>query len=323
MVHGSLLTICSVSYNSRPWLEINLDLAHRLNRHIDLIWLVAENSPVGSPLQVGSDSERFQVMPGAAFEQRPYASGSYHHGRAMNLILPHVATRFALFCDPDFFIIKMGWVQEVIGHMLLRGLGVFGVPWHPRWVYKNRYFPCVHCMFVDLHRVPVAWLDFRPDYETVPAHARHPVAADRSSHLRWLGQIKLPDPLKFRKRRHIGQSRDVSWRIAQRVAAEPSVRVECLQPVFRPSGRGLVHQVERLLPDRLCLVPKRPDYFTEQRFKDHGLPDLDSRGWEEFQWRGEPFGFHVRSQPKLKGKQSLATHLAEVAEILRCLPGVG
>ena len=62
MVHGSLLTICSVSYNSRPWLEINLDLAHRLNRHIDLIWLVAENSPVGSPLQVGSDSERFQVM---------------------------------------------------------------------------------------------------------------------------------------------------------------------------------------------------------------------------------------------------------------------
>ena len=65
--------------------------------------------------------------------------------------------------------------------MARRQLGVFGAPWHPRWIYKHRYFPCVHCMFVDRERVPLDWLDFRPDYETIPGHARQPAAADRAT----------------------------------------------------------------------------------------------------------------------------------------------
>jgi hypothetical protein len=317
MAHASALTVCSVSFNSRPWLEINRRLAERLNRGAELTWLIAENSPPGSASRVRPDDDRFRVVPGAVFERRPYAAGSYHHGAGMNMTLPHLSTRYVLFCDPDFFIVRTGWAHEVISHMSTEGLGVFGAPWHPRWTHKNRYFPCVHCMFVDLQRVPAAWLDFRPDYDRLPGYARRADTAGRTPASPFLRLAKLPDPLKLRKRRYVGSSRDVSWRIAQRVgAAEPSVRVECLQPVFRPGRQGFQDHVERLLPDRLSLVPKRRGYFSERRFQDHGLPDLEARGWEEFLWRGEPFGFHVRSQPKVKGKESLDDHLAAVAQVL-------
>ena len=89
--------------------------------------------------------------------------------------------------------------------------------------------------------------------------------------------------------------------------------------MFRPQRGDFQFRIERLLPDRWCLVPKRPGYFSETGFRDRGLADLEGRGWEEFLWRGEPFGFHVRSQPKLKRKESLSNHLRDVREVLRDL----
>jgi hypothetical protein len=43
---------------------------------------------------------------------------------------------------------------------------------------------------------------------------------------------------------------------------------------------------------------------------------LVARGWEEFVWSDRPFGFHVRSQPKVKDKQSLEEHYREVETVL-------
>ena len=304
------ITLCSVSFNSRPWLEVNWRLAHNRNPATPIDWLIAENSPPQAPLRLLHDESRFRVVPGAAFERRAYGSGSYHHGRGMNRTLPHIATRFALFCDPDFFIVRENWIHAVIQHMTEHGIGILGVPWHPRWTHKVRYFPCVHCMFVDLEVAPVETLDFTPDIDGMPGDGR--TAGSTSSRRR----LKLPDPLKLRRRRRIGTSRDVSWRIHDRYASDPGMRIECLQPVFRTRGwaRG---RLERLLPDRWSLLPQQADYFTTAGFKEHGLPDLDARGWEEFVWQDRPFGFHVRSQPKLKGQEFLADHLAEVQEVLR------
>ena len=90
----------------------------------------------------------------------------------MNRTLPHIATRFALFCDPDFFIVRENWIHAVIQHMTEHGIGILGVPWHPRWTHKVRYFPCVHCMFVDLEVTPVETLDFTPDIDGMPGYAR-------------------------------------------------------------------------------------------------------------------------------------------------------
>ena len=308
------LTICSVSFNSGPWLDLNRQLTVALNPGVTFSWVVAENSPVDSSLRVSPELSGFRIIPGAAFERRAYGSGSYHHGRGMNETLPHIRTRYALFCDPDFYIVRAGWIQAMLRHMQEQDVAILGVPWHPRWVHKRRYFPCVHCMFVDLAAVPAETLDFTPDIDGVPAYAR--TAGDRAS---TFGRMKLPDPLKLRKRRHIGTSRDVSWRIQDRYADDPGVRIECLQPVLRSDLSRLRQRVEGLLPDRWSLLPQRPGYFAERGFADLGLPDLDRRGWEEFLWRGRPFGFNVRSQPKLKQQDSLADHLADVRDILEGL----
>ena len=104
--------------------------------------------------------------------------------------------------------------------MKAMGLAVFGAPGPPRWAYKNRYFPCVHCMFVDLEQVSIDRLDFEPDYEDVPGHARKPDEPDRDRQPSW------PDPAKFRKRRFVGTSRDVSSRIAVRLGQRLSWSVK-------------------------------------------------------------------------------------------------
>lgn len=86
-------------------------------------------------------------------------------------------------------------------------------------------------------------------------------------------------------------------------------------PVFRPP-RKLSTRAERLLPDRYRLVPGRPGSFSPHGFEAAGLPDVAAFGWEEFLWRGQPFGFHVRSQPKLKEHGSLAQEEERIDSVL-------
>ena len=109
----------------------------------------------------------------------------------MNRTLPHIATRFALFCDPDFYIVHENWIHAVIQHMTERGIGILGVPWHPRWTHKVRYFPCVRCMFVDLELVPVETLDFTPDIDGMPGYARA-TTADRRNDRRLAAETTRP-----------------------------------------------------------------------------------------------------------------------------------
>ncbi|HEX2478593.1 MAG TPA: hypothetical protein VHK45_04895 [Geminicoccaceae bacterium] len=310
-VSPAALTICTVSFDSWGWLVLHMALARRLAPEAELHWVVADNAPGGArpALPAGVD---VRVVPGAPFPDRPYAAGGYHHGAGLNATLAHVRTRHALFLDPDFFVVRPHWPGGVLAHMEERGLAFFGAPWHPRWVYKVRYFPCAHCLFVDGARVPLAALDFRPDYEEVPAHARRKEALPlRGRALRHA--LGIIDPLRLRKRRLVATSRDTSWRIYDRYAQDPARPSECLQPVFDP---GRTRALEVLLPDRLRLVPGRPGYFARAGFAARGLPDLAALGCEEFLWRDAPFGFHVRSQPKRKVAGTVEHHQARLAGIL-------
>lgn len=74
--------------------------------------------------------------------------------------------------------------------------------------------------------------------------------------------------------------------------------------------------IDFVLPDELSFVPKGKDYFAIKGFRERGFPDLDARGWEEFLWKDQPFGFHVRSQPKVKDKESLKAHYRDVESTL-------
>jgi hypothetical protein len=311
-VAPAALTICTVSFDSWGWLVLHMGLARRLAPEAELHWVVADNAPGSTrpALPAGVD---VRVVPGAPFPDRPYAAGSYHHGAGLNATLAHVRTRHALFLDPDFFVVRPHWPGGVLAHMEERGLAFFGAPWHPRWTHKVRYFPCAHCLFVDGARAPLASLDFRPDYEEVPGHARRKESLPlRGRALRQV--LRIIDPLRLRKRRLVASSRDSSWRIYDRYARDPARPNECLQPVFDP---GRTRALEVLLPDRLRLVPGRPGYFARAGFAARGLPDLAALGCEEFLWRDEPFGFHVRSQPKQKAAAGSVEHSrARIAGLL-------
>ncbi len=304
------LTICTVSFHSEHWLSRNVELTRRLAPEARVSWVIADNAH--GPRTALPSGPDVRVIPGAAFVERPYAASGYHHGSGMNETLRHVRTRFALFLDPDFFVVRPGWVGTLLEHAERSRLAVIGVPWHPRWPYKYRYFPCVHCMLVDGEQVPFETLDFRSDYDAVPGHARTKQNSGTPKGP-WSRLLPVLDPLRLRKRRFIGTSRDVGWRIFENLHGR--VRSECMVPVFAPP-RKFSTLAERLLPDGYRLVPGRPASFSERGFAAAGLPDITAFGWEEFLWRGQPFGFHVRAQPKLKEHGTLAQEEDRIDAVL-------
>jgi hypothetical protein len=286
-----VLTICTVSYYHRRHLERNIRLAESLNPGMSLRWVIVDNTPP-------SDSDSIERLPGQVDVEPGYPPDptrcrprSHHHGLALNRAVCQAETRYALILDPDFYIVRPNWVRELMRHAADNGLAFFGVPWHPRWVIKYRYFPCVHCMLIDLSQVDRTELDFTP-----PEDGPDLVEA----RVRLRGRIGFLTGLLL-GRRNVARSQDTGSRVYRRYGADPRYRSECVPAVWPPPAypfhlnrfyRGFNRAVDDLCPDRYSYVPKRPGYFTTALHQ--GVPPDGAENWEYFSWRGTPFGFHIR-----------------------------
>jgi len=310
------LTICTVSFKSTACLDLNYKLTEILNPSASVYWIVADNSPPGYKLDLSPEHENFQIIEGAIFPDNQYAAASYHHAAAMNKTVQEVRTRFLLVLDPDFFIVRHNWIDDVIEHMIKNGLSFFGAPWHPSSFKKWRYFPCVHCMFIDLDRVPRNTLDFFPDFPSAPDYKirkKHPSSIiDNYNHI----LLSILDPLKFRRRRHISTSRDTSWRIYDRYHTNPLHKSECIQPVFYNPRDDWQSYADFILPERYSLLPKKKGYFVKTGFREHGLIDFDIMQCQEFMWRNTPFGMHIRTNPKTAKGQSIDGQLEAINHLV-------
>jgi hypothetical protein len=153
------LTICSVSYHSGLHLAANYVLTREING--DVRWIVAQNGPAEA-------LPRFTVIQGASAPpsigpgNQNIKAASYHHALGLNATLPHITTRYALFLDPDFFVVPP--LARILEEMTSRGLAFFGAPYaidpnKPR----RQDFPCAFCMFVDTEQVDISKFDFMPD----------------------------------------------------------------------------------------------------------------------------------------------------------------
>jgi hypothetical protein len=313
------LTICSVSFHNAGHLSLNWALADRLTQGDGrLRWVIAENTPEGSDGKLDPDDRRFLVIPGVGDEHRD----NYQHTEALHKCFEHVHTRFLLVLDPDFYIVRPHWLRDVLGHMHRNDLAMLGVPWHPKYTDKYRYFPCVHCFFVDLDKIGIGALDFRPGCadDATPSD-RIPVARP-SAVARWLGI----DALRHRRKDY----RDTGTRMYLRYRSDPRIRYECAIPVYRlpddyqGSGNPLGWRsrlIESLLPDSLCYLPKRKDSYQSEGFLG------DRRGtasefWEEFMWQGAPFGFHVRRNARKRERNAAAEFDALAQTVARFHPNV-
>ncbi|VAW80587.1 hypothetical protein MNBD_GAMMA14-1053 [hydrothermal vent metagenome] len=300
------LTICTVSFNSGYWLDLNYSLAKRLNPHSGFTWLVAENSPKDSSLRIDSSDERFNSITGAEFKQRPYASASYHHGEGLNILINKVHTRYLLVLDPDFFIVRKNWINDIIEYINRHKIAILGTPWHPKRTSKIRYFPSAHCTFFDLEKVNKADLDFLPDYDNADTWLK-----GKKTNRSRTGS--LLDKISFAKRRRIGTSRDTGWIIYDKLK-NSSLKIESFQAVYHPKKRRLL---DKLLPDRLSLIPKRKDYFRTSGSSTSHFDKMSDLGWEEFFWQSTLFGFHVRCYPKRSGEEiPIEDHYKKVKEVL-------
>lgn len=240
--------------------------------------------------------------------------GSYHHAAALQVALEAVHERYVIVMDPDFYVVRPGWIDEVIDHMAKAGLAVFGAPWSPRWYQKFRDFPCSHLMVIDRTLCPLAPGLFEPDlvgggrrfsseiwtdYSSAPAGDRR--AAMRKVLRNPVGAIAQD----IRQRTTIGSARDTGFRMRLEFLRRRRLKSEILTAVFRPedgfmppavAGPQLNRLVERLFPDRWRYLPQKPGYVSSTGFKELGYPDFRSLGWEEFLWKGEPFAFHIRGE---------------------------
>ncbi len=260
-----MLTVISVKFGSSQWIEKNLQLSAALNPNLAVRWLIVnnDNDPDFQPANT-------EVLPAVA---KPPSSdkGSQHHAQAIMSALALVRTRFVLILDHDFYIIRQNWMQAVMQQMITRDLHFFGSVWHPKWSYQYRYFPSVHCMMIDLKKVPLGALNFLPDMD-----------GNRFDKL--ISHPRVPIPVWLRTALQVGQFRDTAWRVYQQFQNQPH---ECLKPHFMASPK-------RFLPDRFSLIPKKKGYFTQQSFLKPISSFAYDNAWEEFFWQDQPFALHLR-----------------------------
>lgn len=339
------LTICTVAYQSRHLLHLQRDLLARLNPGLEPRWIVVDNTPGQNPLRV-SKGGRFDLLPGVKRPRLAKGFASLQHGKALNRALRSVDTRYVMILDPDFFVVRPWWLRDVLQHMMRRRLAFLGAPWHPRWYRKWRYFPCAHCVLIDTQLATREELDYLPELSRQPRPYGSPFLHElewmwvRGQRLqaccRALRHFRITLEEDRRRRLVVGSSRDTGIRVFDRFARRPGIRWGSFTPVYRPGKDRLIPPpdvridtrsplrgaLEKLRPDWLSFYPRRRGSFSRNGFSAYGLPDLHAKGWEEFLWKGEPFGFHVRASQKApRDPEKLASEVRAHIELILNAPG--
>lgn len=309
---NSELTICSTYYSpeSKRLLEINYEFTRKLNPGNNFTWIASDGSEPGRNNKV--DQDKFLLIGGVNSTGIPeilsdknlrrYAV-TYYHGFSLMKAIPHIKTRFTVFLDVDFFIIKPHWISEIVQHMKNENLAFFGSPFHPRFFRKYRYFPCLQCLFIDLEKVGGKNVDFSPLY-----HEDEVMQNTIKKTKEEIMQIAFGG-----NRLKIGSSKDTSYGLFKKYAKSRIFRNETLKPVFKPeldlreTGMDITpygatsfwnNVLEKFLPEKYCLLPKKTNYYTNIGFKDLGFFDASGEGWEEYMWLDKPFAFHLRQISK-------------------------
>ena len=149
------LTICSVSFHSRPWLEINLDLALAAQSACRPDLGGCRELPGGFDLRLSRATRDFRSCrarhSSVALCVRQLSSRPGHE--------PDPSARD----DPLRAVLRSGLLHregragcsEVLEHMAAEGLACLRCALASALGLQAPLFPCVHCMFVDLERVPL------------------------------------------------------------------------------------------------------------------------------------------------------------------------
>lgn len=146
-----MLDIVSASYGSAPYLNLNYELL-RCKRPFR--WIVIDNSPF--PEQLNPNFEVHNGPQGRVPKNdNSVGNGSFYHGLALDESIGYLnmSNRFALFLDPDFFIIPS--IDTILDYMMMNDLAFFGAAYSNTKKALIRNFPVAYCLFVDTSKVNV------------------------------------------------------------------------------------------------------------------------------------------------------------------------
>ncbi len=304
------LTILTVAYKSEDLLLKNISLTGELNTCRPR-WVIVNND--GVPLEkleslAEESNGEIKVISGVAATPNPYDAGSYHHGAGLMRGMKEIQSRFLLVLDPDFFILRPQWASELLAHVREKGLAFFGSGWDPLNVSKYQRFPSVHCMLVDLAKVVKADLDFTPELDRsfrgreLIRWLHRKLVARRALYV-WVNVLASLLRIK---------ARDTGYRIYRRFSKES--KCEILQFVQGGSKKASYDET-------LAQFPRFLRSFVPSVL---GIPAQnmvwisENRSWDEFQWKGEIFGVHLR---RVANKSNQAEAGASLNAVIRMSRG--
>lgn len=287
------LTICTVSFHSKEYIDLNWRLTKFLNPNTSFFWHIVENSPPGANNYMEAYPPELLVFQGYEFNPTKKRPMSYHHGTGLNKTIKLAKTRYILLLDPDFYILRKNWIKELLNYMHDKNLTFFGAPYHPKWFTKYRYFPGACCMLIDLEKAKKGTLDFRPGQDDYHLNQNSSIL---TKIVKRIGNRILTD---LYNRRIIGTAQDTGYDVYHRYHQKRKFKNEYIIPVstrkIDPS-KGIHDYFNYILPDRFSFIPKRSDYYSPYGFQEHGYINTQEYGCEEFLWKNKPFGFHLRKQ---------------------------
>ena len=137
------ISIAFVCFNTKNFILKNISLIKKLNKKssVNIKFYICDNN--NKKTYSYSKNKKIEIFKGVEKNHNHSFPETDHHGRALNKILKKIQkTDFLIILDPDFFIIEKNWIIKTINFCNLKKISIFGAPWFPTHLTKQKYFPC-------------------------------------------------------------------------------------------------------------------------------------------------------------------------------------
>ena len=139
------VAIAFVCFNTKNFILKNINLIKKLNKtpSLNIKFYICDNNTKKTYMY--TKNKRFEIFKGVKKNINHSFPETDHHGRALNKVLKKSKKKdFFIILDPDFFIIENNWIIKTIKFCNTKKISIFGAPWFPTHLTKQKYFPCPH-----------------------------------------------------------------------------------------------------------------------------------------------------------------------------------
>jgi hypothetical protein len=324
------LTILTVNYFSVDFLKYNIELTKKLNPNIKHNWIIIDNetsdldsSCIKSLGDLQDSKVNVNVIAGKKNNKNLYKTGGFHHAKGLHIGLDCTPTNgITLVLDPDFYILKKNWIKEILLHIANNNLSLLGAPWNPKWYRKIRYFPTIHCLFINFDRVSKDDVDFYPGElknEKMPISNYVLKFLDKKEEDKGANtQLSPSVPAKEDSKKSctiknlmtgqlirfiVKTSLDTGWGIYKKFHDNPKFKWSSFIPVFNPVKdyplKCFINfnlLLDRLLPERFSLIPKEASFISSLDDEFSTLLKDENFYSELFFFNKVIWGVHFRNQ---------------------------